>query len=308
MTTSTPNKHFQHLILIADPNDKYRDYLERKWVNTLRKTSNTQLRQATEVRDTTSTNLLGTKYTYIVKCHTKEETTAAIDTLRNIEGEPWAGLVISTKAPLNSLRKPLKEAERLGARIVKPSGGKSRTKRELEATGLSKQHVAIVAEYAGDDITTIIGLLDYLSTLSREEISSLTLQEVYAHLPETPGTRAPWDIMDAIVARDIPKTISIVNRAGGGAAFPLAVLKTKMEDMLHVCAYIQGGGTSSMDDLSTFMNGNLWILQNTAQLAQTAGFRRTLAMSELLSQYLRRPAKSYALEDFQRLCITLCRT
>lgn len=308
MTDNTPNKQFQHLILIADPNDKYRDHLERKWVNTLRKTSNTELRQAEEVRDTTSTNLLGTKYTYVVKCNTKEETTAAIDTLHNIEGEPWAGLVISTKAPLNSLRKPLKEAERLGARIVKPSGGKNRAKRELEATGLSKQHVAIVAEYAGDDITTIIGLLDYLSTLSQEEVRSLTLEEVYGLLPETPGTRAPWDIMDAIVARDIPKTISIINRAGGGAAFPLAVLKTKMEDMLHVSAYIQGGGTSSMDDLSTFMNGNLWILQNTAQLAQTAGFRRTLAMAELLSQYLRRPAKSYALEDFQRLCITLCRT
>lgn len=308
MTTSTPNKHFQHLILIADPNDKYRDYLERKWVNTLRKTSNTQLRQATEVRDTTSTNLLGIKYTYIVKCHTKEETTAAIDTLRNIEGEPWAGLIISTKAPLNSIRKPLKDAERLGARVVKPTGGKNRAKRELEAMGLSKQHVAIIAEYAGDDITSIIGLLDYLDTLSQEEISALTLQEVYGHLPETPGTRAPWDIMDAIVARDIPKTMSIVNRAGGGATFPLAVLKTKMEDMLHVSAYVQGGGTSSMDDLSTFMNGNLWLLQNTAQLARTAGFERTLAMSELLSQYLRRPAKSYALEDFQRLCITLCRT
>lgn len=308
MTTSTPNKHFQHLILIADTNDKYRDYLERKWGRTLRKASNTELRQAAEVRDTTSTNLLGIKYTYIVKCNTKEETTAAIDTLHNIEGEPWAGLVISIKAPLNSLRKPLKEAERFGARIVKPAGGKSRAKRELEDAGLSKQHVAIVAEYAGDDITTIIGLLDYLSTLSQEEISSLTLQEVYEHLPETPGTRAPWDIMDAIVARDVPKTISIVNRAGGGAAFPLAVLKTKMEDMLHVSAYVQGGGTSSMDDLSTFMNGNLWLLQNTAQLARTAGFERTLAMSELLSQYLRRPTKSYTLEDFQRLCISLCRT
>ena len=308
MTTSTSKKQFQHLILIADPNDKYRDYLERKWVNAFRKASNTELRQAAEVRHTTSTNLLGTKYTYIVKCHTKEETTAAIDTLHNVEGEPWAGLIISTKAPLNSLRKSLKEAERLGARIVKPAGGKSRPKRELEATGLSKQHVAIVTEYAGDDITTIIGLLDYLGTLSQEEIRALTLQEVYGHLPETPGTRAPWDIMDAIVERDIPKTMSIVNRAGGGVAFPLAVLKTKMEDMLHVCAYIQGGGTSSMDDLSTFMNGNLWLLQSTAQLARTAGFERTLSMSELLSQYLRRPAKSYALEDFQRLCITLCRT
>lgn len=308
MTTSAPNKHFQHLILIADPNDKYRDYLERKWANTLRKTSSTQLRQATEVRDTTSTNLLGTKYTYIVKCNTKEETTAAIDTLHNIEGEPWAGLIISTKAPLNSIRKPLKDAERLGARVVKPTGGKNRAKRELEAMGLSKQHVAIIAEYAGDDITSIIGLLDYLGTLSQEEIRSLTLQEVYGRLPETPGTRAPWDIMDAIVARDIPKTMSIVNRAGGGAAFPLAVLKTKMEDMLHVSAYIQGGGAASTEELSAFMKSNAWLLQSTTRLARTAGFERTLAMSELLSQYLRRPAKSYALEDFQRLCITLCRT
>lgn len=207
------SKKFQRVTLIAEPHDLFRDYLTRKACKELMESSGGDLVRAGLVQEATAVDLFGGVHVYLVECPSKADVEVAVKTLANCSGEPWGGLIISTGAPMNSLRGLLKKAEELDVSVFKPKSSKNRVRKELEETGLSRPIVNFMVEHAGDDLNHVVPLLDFISTLPFDDRKRLTLQEVDHCIPVEPGTRAPWDILDALVRRDVAKVISAIDRA-----------------------------------------------------------------------------------------------
>ena len=59
----------------------------------------------------------------------------------------------------------------------------------------------------------------------------LTLQEVDHCIPVEPGTRAPWDILDALVRRDVAKVISAIDRAVAAQLFHWLSLRQNFQTL-----------------------------------------------------------------------------
>lgn len=300
------SKKFQRVTLIAEPHDLFRDYLTRKACKELMESSGGDLVRAGLVQEATAVDLFGGVHVYLVECPSKADVEVAVKTLTNCSGEPWGGLVISTGAPMNSLRGLLKKAEELDVSVFKPKSSKNRVRKELEETGLSRPIVNFMVEHAGDDLNHVVPLLDFISTLPFDDRKRLTLQEVDHCIPVEPGTRAPWDILDALVRRDVAKVISAIDRAGGGSTFPLAVLKTKLSDTLKVASYLEFKPKASLDDVVQAFDGSKWSLKEPYALARRAGFQGIMEIANSLSAFLRNPNRNYSVDEFKDFCLGLC--
>ncbi len=293
------------VVVIAEPNDSFRDFLVRKYSAELCASSGGTVRKVDKVQDATATSLFGDVYVYSISCASKDDFRVACETLAGCDTEPWGGLVLSTGAPLNTLKKPLAQLASLGCSVVK-GGGKNRVRKELEAAGFSKPVVDVVSAHAGEELPHIIGVLDYARTLPKQDIQKLRVEDVWHYMPVAPGTQAPWGILDAVVSGDATKVITIIDRAGGGETFPAAVLKSKLEDVLPLAGLMLDNPKLTLEEAVTVTGLSTWSARGAYNLARRYGFERILYVATQFSQYLRNPYRSYTADELKMFCLSLC--
>lgn len=296
---------FSHVVVIAEPNDAFRKFLVRKHSTELCVASGGAVLKVDRVQDATATNLFGDVYVYHVPCGSKEDFMVACKTLESRTTEPWGGLILSTGAPLNTLKKPLTTLSGLGCTVIKGTG-KNRVRKELETAGFSKQVSSVIAAHAGEELPHIIGALDYACTLTPQEVQNLTVEDVWKYLPVEPGTQAPWGILDAVISGNAAEVISIIDRAGGGETFPAAVLKSKIEDVLPVAALIAQNPKMTLDEVVSLTEQSLWSARGAFNLARRYGFDRVLHVATRFSEYLRNPYRTYTADELKMFCLSLC--
>lgn len=296
---------FSRVVVIAEPNDAFRKFLVRKHSAELCASSGGTFLKIDRAQDATATNLFGDVYVYHVPCGSKEDFMVACKTLEGRATEPWGGLILSTGAPLNTLKKPLATLSGLGCAVVKGTG-KNRVRKELETAGFSKQVSSVIAAHAGEELPHIIGALDYACTLTPQEVQNLTVEDVWKYLPVEPGTQAPWGILDAVISGNAADVISIIDRAGGGETFPAAVLKSKIEDVLPVAALIAQNPKMTLDDAVSLTGLSMWSARGAFNLARRYGFDRVLYVATRFSEYLRNPYRTYTADELKMFCLSLC--
>jgi DNA polymerase III delta subunit len=299
-------RKFERVVFIAEPNDAFRDYLVRKVRREMRAKTGGDSVLVSAVREATAVDLFGGVHVYSVSCPLKQDAEVAVKTLQNCRTEPWGGLIISTGAPLNSLRGILKSSEKMGVTVIKPTASKNRVRHELEKAGLPRPVINFMAEHAGEELRLIVRLLDFVATISDEEKKQLTIHDVDRYIPMEPGTRAPWDILDALVKKDIARVNSIIDRAGSGATFPVAVLKSKISDTLRVASYLEVHPEAKLSDVVTALGGSTWSLKEPYNLSRRVKLQGILAIANDLQSFLRNPYRSYTVEEFKRFCLALC--
>lgn len=296
---------FERVTVIVEPHASFRNYLTRKHGMKYNAGSPTVI---SNLGEATGCDLFGGAHLYVLNCDSKEEFESVTRSLKKVSGEPWGGLIITTSSTPKMVSNILNRLKRMGCEIIKPETGKDRFRTILEKEGFSPSIVSKVSEYAGEELGHLVPLLEHVIPMSKRDIRLLSMEQVQPYLPMSPGERAPWALFDAIIDRNIPLLLRVIERSSGGFTLPLTVLKSRAREAMHAALILSEHPEYSAQKLAKEMGCNAFVAKPLLKTVQKAGLSRIIAIESILGNYLQNPERDYSMDSLKLLVLKLAHT
>ena len=296
---------FNRVTVIVEPHAGFRNYLIRKHGMKYEVGSPTTI---SNLGEATGSDLFGGVHLYVMNCDSKEELELVARSLKKVSGEPWGGLIITISSTPKTVSNILTRLKKMGCEIVKPETGSEKFRKILEAEGFSPSIVSKVADYAGEEIGHLVPLLEHVISMSKRDIRLLSMEQVEPYLPMSPGERAPWVIFDAIIDRNIPLLLRVIERSSGGFALPLSVLKSRARETMRAALILMEHPEYKPKKLAEVMECNTFVAEGLKRTVQKAGLSRIIAIESILGNHLQNPERAYSMDELKVLVLKLAHT
>lgn len=179
---------------------------------------------------------------HVLHLDTADDVKKALPVLEKIVGKDFpSGVIISTPVSVRSLKKMQAWVESLGGTSVigaKKDAGKL-VETMLSSVAIPRESKRFLSEYAGDDPSLIVSVIQGLQKLPLESQKKVTPQKIVPRLPLPPGAVPPWNVEKELfdgTAKSLVGTYRKVVRH----THPLVVLSFVKSSVLGVY-YAQNG-------------------------------------------------------------------
>ena len=166
--------------------------------------------------------------------------------------------------------------------LVKASGGAVKKKAkptEMKKTLLSRINTSrdvkeFLDSYAGEDYQLILGVVNQISEMEKEEQMKLTIEEIIVRLPSKPGALPPWEFINPMLEGDARRAVDLYERSveGSHILVTMKLAKNKLQ-LLYRLKMLQDNGIRDSKQQAEILgerNGpNIWITAKTAQRIDT---------------------------------------
>lgn len=161
-----------------------------------------------------------------------------------------AGLVIMCSVNRNSTKKLESLVSRNGGRVITTKEtSKDRSPaalRMLKSLSIPSDVKSFLADYAGDDYSLVIPLIEELASVSPRQQRLVTLDKIELRLAKSAGSLTPWQIEKPLLKDNDPdETIKVFRRIvkHSHPLLVLRVLKNKIHLVYRVSALMDAGMT-----------------------------------------------------------------
>lgn len=166
-----------------------------------------------------------------------------------------SGLIITSIANKNSLKKIQKRVEDLGGEVIEAQESKKDdvSSKLLEETGLPRETKQFIIDYVGDDYESLIPILNDLSRFNKKQQNKITPEAMSNRFPQDKGQVKAFLIEQPLFAGDANKTIEVSRRAGDGRTsylLPLSIVRNKIESLFKVASLLKHDKMMIKDEIS----------------------------------------------------------
>lgn len=200
------------------------------------------------------------------------------------EGDNWfgAGLII-TSTHARGTKKIEDLVKKTGGKVAKKAKPTEMKKVLLERISLNKDTEQFLDAYVGEDYQILIGIVNQLEKLEKEEQQKMTIDELIVRLPNKPGSLPPWDFIDPLLEGNADKAVKLYERAVEGSHVLVTMqLARKRLQLLYRLKVLQLSGVWKSQEQAQALgerNGpNIWI---TAKVAQRLDLKTTEYLAKL---------------------------
>lgn len=165
--------------------------------------------------------------------------------------------------------------KKLGGNIQKKAKPAEMKKTLMSRVSLNKDTREFLNAYAGDDYQILIGIVNQISELTKDEQKKLTVDEVIVRLPSKPGSLPPWEFVNPMMEGNAKKAIELYERSVEGSHVLVTMqLSRKKLQLLYRLKLLQMAGMYKSQDQAKVVgerNGpNIWITAKVAQKLDVA--------------------------------------
>lgn len=214
-----------------------------------------------DVQEAGAASLFGDAPVSLITFQEKEDVQAAFEKLSKASEETLTrygtpGLIMMTAVDRRSTAKLEKLVKSMGGVLVlakeKSSDKTPVAKTLLNDLNLNREVKEFLADHAGDDYTSILGLIRTLSELSPAQQRNLSILDVAMRLPTPPGGVPPWEIERPLLAGNLTETIKIYRRISSTSHLlvPLKILSNKFKTSWKVSSILSVQPNTSQADLA----------------------------------------------------------
>lgn len=167
--------------------------------------------------------------------------------------------------------------------VVKAAGGSVQKKAKpaemkkilLGRTFLEKDAKDFLDSYAGDDYQILIGVINQIEKMEKDEQKKLTIDDLIVRLPSKPGSLPPWEFVNPMLEGNADKAIELYERSveGSHVLVTMQLARRKLQ-LLYRLRLLQSAGMYKSQDQAKIVgerNGpNIWITAKVAQRLDVA--------------------------------------
>lgn len=173
-----------------------------------------------------------------------------------------------------------------GGEVVKKAKSEEMKKLLLNRISLNAETNKFVSTYAGDNYQMLIGIVNQLEKMSKEEQTALTVDEMTTRLPTKPGSVPPWEFINPMLEGNAKSAINLYTRGIENShvlvAMQLARTKLQLLYRLKLLSMANIWNSKEQAALLGERNGpNIWVTANVAKKIniQTAEYLAKLALT-----------------------------
>ena len=214
--------------------------------------------------------------------HVKKVTKELEDIGESLLERTQDGLLISGTVSRNSTKKLEKLVTVLGGTVcLSKKNSKDKTNPIIDTiNGLSvtRDVKDFLRNYSGADYSLILGVVESLKTLSPQQQSRITIEDMLIRLPQSPGAIPPWEINTPLFERaDVNQTVTTFERITLHThhLVVLSLLKTKLSTAYNVLSIKDAGVTDLSRIASTMGVANNYQFKTIVRLGEQLGLQLT---------------------------------
>lgn len=173
-----------------------------------------------------------------------------------------------------------------GGEIIKKAKPEEMKKLLLDRVSLNTETHKFVSTYAGDNYQMLIGIVNQLEKMNKEEQSSLTIDEMITKLPTNPGSVPPWEFINPMLEGNAESAIDLYTRGieNSHILVTMQLARTKLQLLYRLKLLSMANVWNSKEQAAILgeRNGpNIWITANVAKKVsiQTAEYLAKLALT-----------------------------
>lgn len=280
------------LVLIADESVAYtgfeRDNVLKEWG-----VDRADTRVITKLDDAGIASLFGDAPTSILTLETKEDVKSTAERLKAATDSDVArysnpGIIMLTNVSRVSTKTLEKLVDSLGGEVIlsKESGSKeSPTRKLVDDLSVSREAKVFLIDYAGDDYSSILGLVKTIGALSPKQQQAVSIDDLLVRMPSAPGAIPPWEIEPALLSGNVTKAVELYRRVSqtSNLLVVLAILKNKFKLVFKVASLQSVTPGIQLATVATTLGvPNNYPLRLAFDTAKRLGPQRSTAILELL--------------------------
>lgn len=195
------------------------------------------------------------------------------------------GLVILSDGNKNTLKKLCTVVEKLGGSVVSSTTGKQEDRVDslIKDLHVSSDVKFFIKDYAGQDYTIILSLVDSLSGLTEKQQKRVTVEDVFLRLPQSEGSVVPWAIEKPLLESYSPYDTIKTYRRIVQHSHPLVVLsllKKKAMTFHTIAALLKESTDNNVIADALGMSASSWPYKNVVSKARKLGYEGCLFLLE----------------------------
>lgn len=187
------------------------------------------------------------------------------------KAENWfgAGLII-TSTHAKGAKKVETLVEKSGGKVQRKATPEEMRKILLKRLSLGKETSEFLDAYVGNDYQILVGIVNQLEKLTKDEQKALTVDDLVVRLPGKPGSLPPWEFVNPMLEGNTKKAIELYERAveGSHVLVTMKLARTKLQ-LLYRLKLLQIAGVWKSQEQAAVVgerNGpNIWITAKVAQ-------------------------------------------
>lgn len=199
------------------------------------------------------------------------------------EGNWFGEGLIITSTHARGTKKIEDSVKAAGGKVHKKAKPEEMKKKLLGRTFLSKDAKSFLDSYAGDDYQILIGVINQVESMTKEEQEKLTIDDLIVRLPSKPGSLPPWEFVNPMMEGNAKKAIELYERSveGSHVLVTMQLARRKLQ-LLYRLKLLQLAGIRDSKKQAEAIgerNGpNIWI---TAKVAQRLDVSTTEYLAKL---------------------------
>lgn len=202
------------------------------------------------------------------------------------EGANWFGPgLIITSTHAQGAKKIENLVKKSGGEVFKKAKPAEMKKILMNRVSLNNNTKQFLEAYVGEDYQILIGIVNQLEKLSKDEQLSMNVDELIVRLPSKPGSVPPWDFINPMLEGNAKEAVDLFERGveGSHVLVTMQLSRTKLQ-LMYRLKLLQLAGIWKSDEQAKILgerNGpNIWITANTAKRVSvgTAEYLAKLAL------------------------------
>lgn len=100
----------------------------------------------------------------------------------------------------------------------------------LQELKINKELTGLISDYVGDDYELLLGVINNMKSVTKEEKDNLTFETIYSFLPSKPGSIPPWNFLNEVFNQNINNAVYMLKRTLENTHYLVIItlLKSKM--------------------------------------------------------------------------------